>query len=89
MADTSQFRKLTIGVVGFGNFGQFLGKRFASQGHRVIGTSRRDYTDAATAIGCEFLTSNDDLMDARPDVVMLCTSIISLDKVLAAFPLKR
>lgn len=26
--------KLTIGIVGFGNFGQFIGKVFAKQGHR-------------------------------------------------------
>lgn len=27
---------LTIGVVGFGNYGQFLGKTFAAQGHRYV-----------------------------------------------------
>lgn len=27
---------LTIGVVGFGNFGQFLAKTFAAQGHRYV-----------------------------------------------------
>lgn len=80
---------LTIGIVGFGNFGQFLGKRYASQGHRVIGCSRRDYTEAAHAIGCEYVLSNDALMDAEPHVVVFCTSIVSLDKVLAGFALER
>jgi len=28
-------RSLKIGIVGFGKFGQFLGKRIAQQGHQV------------------------------------------------------
>lgn len=81
--------QLTIGIVGFGNFGQFLGKRYASRGHRVIATSRRDYTEAAAAIGCEYVPSNDALMDTSPNVVVFCTSIVSLHSVLTQFPLKR
>ncbi|CAN8062244.1 unnamed protein product [Agarophyton chilense] len=82
-------RRLTIGIVGFGNFGQFLGKRFASQGHRVIGQSRGKYFDAAAAIGCEYVQHADELMDQEPEVVILCTSIMSLSTVLSHFPLKR
>lgn len=81
--------KLTIGIVGFGNFGQFLAKRFATQGHRVIGVSRRDYSEEAKAIGCQFVQSPDALMDTAPNVVMFCTSITSLHSVLAKFPLHR
>lgn len=81
---------LTIGVVGFGNFGQFLGKKFAMQGHRVIGTSRGDYEDQATAIGCEYIRGDAEaLMDCKPDVVVLCTSIMSLQSVLERFPTRR
>lgn len=80
---------LTIGVVGFGNFGQFLGERYAKCGHRVVGTSRKDYTKAAEAIGCEFVATNDDLMDVNPDVIVLCTSIMSLHTVLEHFPIDR
>lgn len=86
---TTTMSKLTIGIVGFGNFGQFLAKRFASQGHRVIGVSRRDYSKDAQAIGCQFVQSPDALMDAMPNVVMFCTSITSLHSVLAKFPLHR
>lgn len=28
--------RLTIAIVGFGNFGQFLGARFAANGHRYV-----------------------------------------------------
>lgn len=81
--------RLTIAIVGFGNFGQFLAKRYATLGHRVIGTSRRDYSDAAAAINCEFFPTNDALMDQNPHVVVFCTSIISLHSVLTNFPLDR
>lgn len=79
---------LTIGIVGFGNFGQFLGKKFAMQGHRVVGTSRGDYSKIAEGIGCEYV--RDDavkFMQCDPDVVILCTSIMSLQNVLQKFPL--
>lgn len=81
---------LTIGVVGFGNFGKFLGKKFAMQGHRVIGTSRGDYKASASAIGCEYIRNDANaLMDEHPDVIILCTSIMSLTSVLDAFPTDR
>lgn len=79
----------TIAIVGFGNFGQFLGKAFAAQGHRVIGCSRGDYAAAAAAIGCEYVRDAGVLLDAEPDVVVLCTSIMSLSSVLARFPVSR
>ena len=40
-------RTLKIGIVGFGNFGQFLAKRFIKNGHDVIATSRSDYGSIA------------------------------------------
>eukprot|EP00955_Chlamydomonas_euryale_P019779 210905-Chlamydomonas_euryale.AAC.3 len=45
---------LTIGIVGFGGFGQFLAKRMVKAGHRVLATSRGDYSDIARQIGAEF-----------------------------------
>ena len=47
-------QRLTVGIVGFGTFGQFLARRLVRAGHRVLGTSRTDYADAARAIGAEF-----------------------------------
>jgi arogenate dehydrogenase (NADP+), plant len=82
-------RPQTIAIVGFGNFGQFLGKTFSAQGHRVVGQSRGDYEAAAAAIGCDYVRDPNTLMDRDPDVVVLCTSIMSLSSVLAAFPVER
>lgn len=81
--------RLTIGVVGFGNFGRFLAAVFARQGHRVIGQSRGDYSTQAQAISCEYVRCPSALMDCHPDVVIFCTSIMSLDTVLSNFPLHR
>jgi arogenate dehydrogenase (NADP+), plant len=82
-------RPQTIAIVGFGNFGQFLCAAFAAQGHRVVGCSRGDYGAAAAALGCEYVRNADALLDADPDVVVLCTSIMSLSSVLAHFPVDR
>ncbi len=38
---------LKIGIVGFGNFGQFLAKTFIARGHLVYGISRTDQSAAA------------------------------------------
>jgi arogenate dehydrogenase (NADP+) len=32
----SKDKQLTIGIVGFGTFGQFLAKRFVQAGHRCV-----------------------------------------------------
>ena len=46
--------KLSIGIVGFGTFGQFLAERFRRQGHQVVAFSRSDYTDVAYRMGVSF-----------------------------------
>lgn len=84
----SAFKPLTIAIVGFGNFGQFLAKEFVRQGHRVIGTSRGDYSSIAEKIGCEYVRGDSNaLMVLQPHVVILCTSIMSLETVLKKFPI--
>ena len=65
-----QERKLKIGIVGFGNFGQFLAKRFIKNGHEVIATSRGDYGDIAKDIGAEYFRDPDDFCEMHPDVVI-------------------
>uniref|UniRef100_A0A061QVW7 Arogenate dehydrogenase (NADP+), plant n=1 Tax=Tetraselmis sp. GSL018 TaxID=582737 RepID=A0A061QVW7_9CHLO len=82
-------RSLKIGIVGFGTFGQFLAKRFLSHGHNVIATSRGDYTSVAAEIGATFYSDIDDFCEEHPDVVMMCTSIISTEKALMAIPFQR
>eukprot|EP00959_Pyramimonas_sp_CCMP1952_P420026 8797614-Pyramimonas_sp.AAC.1 len=61
------------GIVGFGNFGQFIATRFIKQGHKVLAFSRSDYTKEAKEIGAEYFDQIDDFCEEHPDVVILCT----------------
>eukprot|EP00871_Galdieria_phlegrea_P003456 jgi/Galph1/4110/GphlegSOOS_G2758.1 len=80
---------LTIGIVGFGNFGQFLAKTFVKQGHSVVVTSRSNYDSDAKSVGATFVASADLLLAFNPDVVLFCTSITSTKSVLEKFPLNE
>ena len=42
--------RLRIGILGFGNFGQFLARTFVI-GNTVFASSRSDYTDVAAQMG--------------------------------------
>ncbi|GFS41758.1 prephenate dehydrogenase family protein [Actinidia rufa] len=81
--------KLKIAVIGFGNFGQFLAKTLIRQGHTVLAHSRSDYSDDAANLGATFFSNADDLCEEHPEVILLCTSIISTEKVLRSLPLQR
>lgn len=81
--------KLKIAIVGFGNFGQFLAKEIVKQGHTVLAYSRSDYSRAAAEIGAQFFSDADDLCEEHPEVILLCTSILSTEKVLRGLPVHR
>eukprot|EP00275_Glaucocystis_incrassata_P001045 EC121611.1.p1 GENE.EC121611.1~~EC121611.1.p1 ORF type:complete len:156 (+),score=11.65 EC121611.1:27-494(+) len=78
---------MRIGIVGFGNFGQFLAKTFVKHGHAVSATSRTDYTACANALGVSFTTDVNEFCRAQPDCVIFSTSIMSLDQVVSGIPL--
>ncbi|KAJ9692757.1 hypothetical protein PVL29_011713 [Vitis rotundifolia] len=80
---------LKIAIIGFGNFGQFLAKTFVSQGHTVLAHSRSDYSDTAAKLGVSFFSDPHDLCEEHPEVVMLCTSILSTKSVLKSIPFHR
>ena len=49
---------------------------------QVIATSRSPYHAAAAALGCAaYYSDADDFCEAHPDVVVLATSILSLEQV--------
>ncbi|KAL5706949.1 arogenate dehydrogenase (NADP(+)) [Ranunculus cassubicifolius] len=81
--------KLKIGIVGFGNFGQFLAKTLVAQGHCVLAQSRSDYADVAAELGVSFFTDPNDFCEEHPEVILLCTSILSTESVLRSFPVQR
>ncbi|KAI3891356.1 hypothetical protein MKX03_031452 [Papaver bracteatum] len=82
-------KKLKIAIVGFGNFGQFLAKTLVRQGHKVLAHSRSDYSDIARKLGVHFFTDADDLCEEHPEVVLICSSILSTKSVLESLPLQR
>ncbi|KAL5547731.1 hypothetical protein UlMin_002962 [Ulmus minor] len=88
-ADFRSSNKLKIAIIGFGNFGQFLAKTFLRQGHSVLAHSRSDYSRIAREIGVSFFSDPDDLCEQHPEVILLCTSIISTELVLKSLPLQR
>ncbi|KAJ0799969.1 putative arogenate dehydrogenase (NADP(+)) [Helianthus annuus] len=85
----SKSKTLKIAIVGFGNFGQFLAKTLVRQGHTVLAHSRSDYSAAAADLGVAWYSNADDLCEEHPEVILLCTSILSTDKVLRSLPLQR
>lgn len=78
-----------IGIIGFGNFGQFLGGRFAREGHKVSAWSRDDVSVQAKELGVEFFPQVADLCDAGCDVMILSMSILSFAEVVQALPLEK
>ncbi|KAL8488433.1 hypothetical protein ACS0TY_024635 [Phlomoides rotata] len=81
--------KLKIGILGFGNFGQFLAGAFIRQGHKVFAHSRSNYHSVAESIGATFFSDLNDICEQHPDVMVICTSIISMESVLKSIPLQR
>ncbi|KAB1214115.1 Arogenate dehydrogenase 1, chloroplastic [Morella rubra] len=82
-------RILRIGVVGFGNFAQFLAKTMIRQGHVLRATSRTDYSELCAHLGILFFRDADRFLEAENDVVLICTSILSLPEVFQSMPLHR
>ncbi|KAL5726836.1 prephenate dehydrogenase (NADP(+)) [Ranunculus cassubicifolius] len=92
-ADQSTIKRrespLKIGIVGLGAFGQFLAKAFQRQGHDVIGNSRSDYSEYCHENGIEFFQDLDGLCEAQPDVLLICSSILSTEKVVRGIPFHK
>ncbi|MCO5560171.1 hypothetical protein L7F22_013779 [Adiantum nelumboides] len=82
-------KRLKIGLVGFGNYGQFLAKRMVRQGHIVLAYSRSDYSEVARRMKVQFFRDADDFCEEHPEVIVLCTSILSTEAVIQAFPVQR
>lgn len=82
----SQARPLSIGIVGFGRFGQFIAKSFAKHG-RVIASSRGDYTHISDEIGVKFIPLSDLeslVVEEDLDVIVLAVSIVSFENTVKA-----
>ena len=76
-------KPLTIGVVGFGRFGQFIAKTLSKHG-KIVVTSRSDYTDVANDMGADYVPLSDpqSFLDQNLDVIIVATSIVSFDSTI-------
>ena len=71
---------LSIGIIGFGTFGQFLSKTFVAHGHTVYAQSRSNYHNIAQSIGVTYTQSLNEFIQCRPyDIVVLSVSILSFE----------
>jgi prephenate dehydrogenase len=79
-------RPLTIGVVGFGRFGQFIARSFAKYG-RVVVTSRSDYSEVANGMGAKYvpLSDPDAFLEEGLDVLVFAVSILSFESTVQSF----
>lgn len=86
-ARKSSENSLKIGIIGFGKFGQFLGRTFAKS-HQVYCVDKDDMSSKAQELGCEFYP----LYDLTPfgkldlDVIIFAVSIISFEDVIRNIP---
>ncbi|XP_020097770.1 arogenate dehydrogenase 2, chloroplastic-like [Ananas comosus] len=80
---------LKIAIIGFGNFGQFIANGIERQGHIVLATSRSDYSEYCERHGIQFFQSMDAMCEEQPDIVFVCSSILSTESVLRAVPLHK
>lgn len=78
-----QARPLTIGVMGFGRFGQFIARSFQKYA-RVVVTSRSDYTTIANEMGVKYLplSNKDAFLQEDLDVIVVATSIMSFESTI-------
>ncbi|CAH9069707.1 unnamed protein product [Cuscuta europaea] len=84
---SSSARALRIGIVGFGSFGQFLSKTMIKQGHLLCATSRSDHSQLCRELGIPFHRDMGTFLELDNEVVLICTSILSLSEVIKSMPL--
>jgi aspartate/methionine/tyrosine aminotransferase/prephenate dehydratase/prephenate dehydrogenase len=78
-------RKLNIGIIGFGRFGQFLSK-YLSEFHNIVATSRSDYTEIAKDMNITFIQEINEFIKNDFDIIIFCVSIMSFEKVIKSIP---
>ncbi|KAL8552268.1 hypothetical protein ACS0TY_001093 [Phlomoides rotata] len=86
MSSPSSKKSLKIGIIGFGPFAQFLVKTMIRQGHSITATSRSDYTDICSHLGISFFRDTNAFLESKNEVILLCTSILSLSQVIKSLP---
>jgi exosome complex component RRP43 len=75
--------KIRVGILGFGNFGQFLAQKLLGT-YDVFAHSRTDYTDKAIQLGVKFEKTLQKFLLNRLDIIIVAVSILSFQKVMEA-----
>lgn len=71
---------LTIAIIGFGRFGEFLARKLVVN-HQVYATSRSNRSTRCQTLGIDWCDTIEGILQQRPEVIVLCTSISSLTQV--------
>jgi len=70
-----------LGILGFGNFGQFIAGRLVLD-FQVFATSQEDCAATAAGLGVAWCPTIEDLLDQRLDVLVIAVSVLSFEMVL-------
>lgn len=83
-------KQLRVGIMGFGNFGQFLAKEFLKQNHLVFATSRSSYVEVCAKMGVTWVDWSEGakglLEKHKVEVLLISTSIISFEQTIKSLP---
>ncbi len=74
-------KRLRVGIVGFGKFGQFLARKIMEQ-HEVLVTSKTDYFHLCHEMGINFYNCPKVFLRQRLDVLIISVSITAFGQVL-------
>ena len=87
-SEGSKSTKLKIGIVGFGNFGQFLAKTFVKHA-KVSASNRTDYSAVAEKLGVAYYNSVEEMIkgEGGVDVLVVSVAILAFEKVVNALPM--
>ncbi|ONK67872.1 uncharacterized protein A4U43_C05F4680 [Asparagus officinalis] len=89
MASSNSSSPLKIGIMGFGPFAQFLSQTLLKRGHSLSAASRSDHSLLCSQMGVHFYRDFDELIGSDAEVVLLSTSIISIDNVIRSVSFDR
>ncbi|KAF3333301.1 arogenate dehydrogenase 2 [Carex littledalei] len=89
IGEKTELAPLKIGIIGFGNFGQFIAKGMRRQGHSVLATSRSDYSEYCKQNGIQFFRNMEALCEEQPDVILVCSSILSTENIIRSIPFHK
>ena len=72
--------KMKVGILGFGNFGQFLAQKLKNE-YDVYGYSRSDYSEIAMQFEIQWCDTLEKFLDQKLDIIIVAVSILSFQKV--------